>query len=83
MTSEGRQCPECQTTLKLVLLADLIGEYQAGGMKATLPAAGAVFDYFDFWVCTRCGRTLLYADDRVRAKAEGKEVEGGGVLGLS
>lgn len=83
MSVEGRQCPECGTALKLVLLDDLVGEYKAGGMKATLPAAGAVFDYFDFWVCARCGRTLLYADDRARAKAEGREVPGGGgVLGL-
>jgi len=86
MSKEGRQCPECQTILKLVLLSDLVGGAKAGGMKATLPAAGAVFDYFDFWVCPQCGRTLLYADNRARAKAEGKEVESGGssgVLGLS
>jgi uncharacterized protein YbaR (Trm112 family) len=84
MASEGRECPECRTTLKLVLLSDLVGGYKAGGLNATLPAAGAVFDYFDFWVCPRCGRTLLYADDRARAKAEGREVSrGGGVLGLS
>lgn len=25
MAKEGRQCPECQTTLKLVLLSDLVG----------------------------------------------------------
>ena len=84
MASEGRQCPECRTTLNLVLLSDLVGEYKAGGLNATLPAAGAVFDYFDFWVCPRCGRTLIYADDRARAKAEGREVSGGGgTLGLS
>jgi uncharacterized protein (DUF2225 family) len=84
MSKEGRQCPDCQTALKLVLLTDLVGQMKAGGIKATLPAAGAVFDYFDFWVCPQCGRTLLYADDRARAKAGGKEVQGGGgVLGLS
>jgi hypothetical protein len=84
MDVEGKQCPECRTTLKPVLLSDLVGEPAAGGLNATLPAAGAVFDYFDFWVCTRCGRTLLYADERARAKAEGREVpHGGGVLGLS
>ena len=84
MAGEGRQCPECQTVLKLVLLSDLVGELKAGGVKATLPAAGAVFEYFDFWVCPRCGRTLLYADDRARAKAAGVESKGGGgVLGLS
>lgn len=61
-----------------------MGELKAAGPKLTLPAAGAVFDYFDFWVCPRCGRTLLYADDRARAKAAGKELErGGGILGLS
>jgi uncharacterized protein (DUF2225 family) len=84
MSKEGRQCPECQTTLKLVLLADLVGQVKAGGLTVTLPAAGAVFDYFDFWVCPQCGRTLLYADDRARAKAAGTESRGGGgVLGLS
>jgi predicted RNA-binding Zn-ribbon protein involved in translation (DUF1610 family) len=84
MAKEGRQCPECQTVLKLVLLSDLVGEAKAGGIKLTLPAAGAVFDYFDFWVCPQCGRTLLYADNRARAKAEGKEVQtGGGILGIS
>ena len=84
MTSEGRQCPECQTVLKLVLLSDLVGQLKAGGLNMTVPAAGAVFDYFDFWVCPQCGRTLLYADNRVRAKAEGKEIKNqGGILGLS
>lgn len=84
MTKEGRQCPECQTILRLVLLSDLVGQAKAGGLTVTLPAAGAVFDYFDFWVCPQCGRTLLYADDRARAKAGGTESKGGGgVLGLS
>ena len=79
---EGKQCPECQRELKLVLLSDLVGEGGAGGLGLTLPAAGAIFDYFDFMVCPQCGRTLLYADERTRARAEGKET-GGGVLGLS
>ena len=84
MSNKGRLCPECQTDLKLVLLSDLVGEMKAGGIELTLPAAGAVFDYFDFWVCPQCGRTLIYADDRARAKAIGKEIGGGsGVLGLS
>lgn len=84
MAKEGRKCPECQTTLNQVLLSDLVGEAKEGGLKVTLPAAAAVFDYFDFWVCTQCGRTLLYADDRARAKAEGREIQrGGGVLGIS
>jgi predicted RNA-binding Zn-ribbon protein involved in translation (DUF1610 family) len=84
MTNTGKLCPECQTGLKLVLLSDLIGEVKAGGPKMTLPAAAAVFDHFDFWVCPQCGRTLIYADDRARAEAAGKEIEsGGGVLGLS
>ena len=84
MNKEGRQCPECQTVLKLVLLSDLVGGAKAGGLDLTLPAAGAVFEYFDFWVCPQCGRTLLYADDRARAKAEGIEsTDRGGVLGLS
>ena len=84
MANRGRACPECQTDLRLVLLSDLVGESKAAGQKLTLPAAGAVFDYFDFWVCPQCGRTLLYADDRARAKATGKEVDrGGSVLGLS
>jgi uncharacterized protein (DUF2225 family) len=83
MTKEGRQCPECQTVLKLVLLSDLVGQLKAGGLGLTLPAAGAVFDYFDFWVCPQCGRTLLYADHRARAKAQGRESGGeGSVLGL-
>ena len=84
MTKEGRRCPECQTTLKLVLLADLVGQRKAGGVEFTLPAAGAVFDFFDFWVCSECGRTLLYADERARAKAGGRDIpRGGGVLGFS
>ncbi|HKR00723.1 MAG TPA: hypothetical protein VJT09_08615 [Pyrinomonadaceae bacterium] len=84
MSREGRQCPECQTVLKLVLLSDLVGKAKAGGLGVTLPAAGAVFDYFDFWVCPQCGRTLLYADDRARAKAAGTEVKGGGgILGIT
>jgi len=84
MNNEGRQCPECQTVLRLVLLSDLVGGLKAGGLEVNLPAAGAVFDYFDFWVCPECGRTLLYADDRARAKAGGREIKGGGgVLGLS
>jgi uncharacterized protein with PIN domain len=84
MDKKGRECPECQTVLNLVLLSDLIGEAKEGGLKVTLPAAGAIFDYFDFWVCPQCGRTLLYADDRARAKAAGKEAQGGGgVFGLS
>ena len=82
--ADGRKCPECQSTLKLVLLTDLVGQRKAGGLEFTLPAAGAVFDFFDFWVCPECGRTLLYADNRARAKAEGKELTGGhGILGLS
>lgn len=84
MSKEGRQCPECGTTLNLVLLSELVGQRKAGGLEATLPAAGAVFDFFDFWVCHECGRTLIYADDRARAKAAGREQRsGGGVLGLS
>jgi hypothetical protein len=84
MAGEVRRCPECETALRLVLLSDLVGESRAGGVGATLPAAGAVFEYFDFWVCPRCGRTLLYADDRAWAKAGGAEGRGGGgVLGLS
>ncbi len=84
MSKEGRQCPECQTVLSLVLLSDLVGGRKAGGLDATLPAAGAVFDFFDFWVCPKCGRTLLYADDRARAKAGGREIKNSGsLLGLS
>lgn len=84
MSNRGRACPECRAELKLVLLSDLVGESKAAGPKMTLPAASAVFDYFDFWVCTQCGRTLLYADDRARARAAGREVDRGrGVLGLS
>lgn len=84
MPKRGKICPDCEADLKLVLLSDLVGEAQAGGMKVTLPAAGAVFDYFDFWVCPQCGRTLIYADDRARARAGGKEIDkSGGVLGLS
>jgi len=84
MTNEGRQCPECQTVLSLVLLSDLVGGAKAGGIELTLPAAGAVFDFFDFWVCPQCGRTLLYADHRARVKARGTESpDRGGVLGLS
>jgi hypothetical protein len=84
MPDKGRLCPECETELKLVLLSDLVGDAKAGGLELTLPAAGAIFGYFDFWVCPQCGRTLIYADDRARAKAVGKEIDGsGGVLGLS
>jgi len=83
-SKEGRRCPECHAALKLVLLTDLVGEVKAGGVSLTLPAAGAVFDYFDFWVCPDCGRTLLYADDRARAKAAGREApRTGGTLGIS
>jgi len=82
--NRGRICPECQTDLKLVLLSDLVGGAKAGGLEWTLPAAGAVFDFFDFWVCPQCGRTLIYADDRARAKAGGKEVDNrGSIFGLS
>jgi hypothetical protein len=84
MSREGRQCPECQSVLKLVLLSDLVGGSQAGGLSLTLPAAGAVFDYFDFWVCPQCGRTLIYADDRAKAKAQGREEKGdSSALGLA
>lgn len=86
MAGKGKLCPECQTGLKLVLLSDLVGQRQAGGLEFTLPAAGAVFNHFDFWVCPECGRTLIYAGDKARAKAEGKESDGGGrsgILGLS
>ena len=84
MPERGKICPECQAELKLVLLSDLVGGMKAGGLEWTLPAAGAVFDFFDFWVCSQCGRTLIYADDRTRARAAGKEIDrGGGVLGLS
>ena len=84
MSNEGRRCPECQTVLSLVLLSELVGNLKAGGLEANLPAAGAVFNYFDFWVCPKCGRTLLYADDRARAKAGGKEIKSSGsLLGLS
>ena len=84
MSNEGRRCPECQTVLSLVLLSDLVGNLKAGGLEANLPAAGAVFNYFDFWVCPKCGRTLLYADDRARAKAGGTEIKSAGsLLGLS
>jgi hypothetical protein len=85
VSERGRACPECQSELKLVLLPDLVGEWKAGGPKMTLPAASAVFDYFDFWVCPQCGRTLLYADDRARAKAAGKEIrrDDNSTLGLA
>jgi uncharacterized protein with PIN domain len=84
VSKEGRQCPECHATLKLVLLSDLVGQAKAGGVSLTLPAAGAIFDYFDFWVCPECGRTLIYADDRARAKAAGREPrQGDSTLGLS
>jgi hypothetical protein len=52
-------------------------------MRATAPAAGAIFDYFDFWVCPQCGRTLLYANQEAGAKADGGEVPKHGLLGLS
>lgn len=83
MPNKGKLCPECQANLKLVLLSDLVGEVNAGGPTLALPAAVAIFDYFDFWVCPQCGRTLIYAGDRARAKAGGKEISGGGTLGLS
>ena len=84
MSDRGRACPECQSELKLVMLSDLVGDLKAAGPKMTLPAASAVFDYFDFWVCPRCGRTLLYADDRARARAAGREVRrDGSTLGLA
>lgn len=84
MSEKGRTCPECQTELKLVLLSDLVGEWKAAGPKMNLPASVAVFDFFDFWVCPQCGRTLLYADDRARARAAGKEPDRrGGTLGLT
>lgn len=82
MPQKGKLCPECQTDLRLVLLSDLVGEMKVVGIELTLPAAGAVFEYFDFWVCHQCGRTLIYADARARAKAEAKAIGGGGVLGL-
>ena len=47
MSKEGRQCPECQTVLSLVLLSDLVGGRKAGGLEVSLPAAGAVFDFFN------------------------------------
>lgn len=81
---KGKICPECETDLKLVLLSDLAGGMKAGGLELTLPAAGAILDYFDFWVCPECGRTLIYADNRAWAKAAGRESDGaGGILGLS
>lgn len=84
VSNRGKLCPECQAELKLVLLSDLIGEIKAGAPQLTLPAINAIFDYFDFWVCPQCGRTLVYADDRARARAAGKEIDSsGGILGLA
>ena len=83
MPERGKLCPDCQNDLKLVLLSDLVGDAKAGGLKLTLPAAGAIFDYFDFWVCPQCGRTLIYAGDRARGIASGTQTHGSsGVLGL-
>jgi hypothetical protein len=83
MPKAERQCPECQTGLKAVSLSDLIGERKAEGLGELLPAAGAIFNYYDFWVCWQCGRTLIYAGQEARLKAAEKDTKRiGETLGL-
>ena len=85
MTQAKRQCPNCQLPLKVVHLSDLIGEVgnQRVDELIPMPAAGAVFEYFDFYVCGQCGRTLIYAGSEAqRVAAEGRRKRSGGVLNL-
>ena len=65
MSQNDRLCPDCKSTLKTVLLSELIGGQKEQGM-GLFPAARAMFEYFDFYVCVGCGRTLVYAGSEAR-----------------
>jgi uncharacterized protein with PIN domain len=82
MSQEKKLCPDCQTPLKSVLLSDLVGERKEQGLEAVLPVAGAIFEYFNFYVCSHCGRTLIYAGSEARDAAERKTQRSGGMLNL-
>lgn len=71
MSQNDRLCPDCKLTLRTVLLSDLIGGQKEQGM-GLFPAARAMFEYFDFYVCGQCGRTLVYAGDEAREIAAKK-----------
>ncbi|HEV7374083.1 MAG TPA: hypothetical protein VGN95_05175 [Pyrinomonadaceae bacterium] len=75
MSGKKRECPDCQASLETVLLSDLIGERKEQALSAVLPAAGAIFEHFDFYVCGQCGRTLVYAGSEAREAAKKKGSE--------
>ncbi len=69
MEKERLRCLDCEISIKKVSLSDLIGEKSFEGSRLIVPNINAVFDYFDFWACPKCGRTLIYAGPDARKEA--------------
>jgi uncharacterized protein with PIN domain len=69
MTQNKDQCADCKSPLRRVSLSDLIGERKRRGLEEIMPAAGVVFDHFDFRVCGQCGYTLIWANSATRSIA--------------
>lgn len=80
MAQNKKECPDCHAPLQKVLLSDLIGERKEQGIEVVSPQAKAVFEYFDFYVCGQCGRTLIYAGVDAREAAMRKSKASGGTL---
>lgn len=84
MTKDKKQCPDCQTSLKAVSLSDLITETGGRYFSAEIPTEIALSEYFDFYVCAQCGRTLIYAGATVRKIASGETGDSDeGLVGIS
>jgi DNA-directed RNA polymerase subunit RPC12/RpoP len=84
MNQEKRQCPDCHSPLTVVHLSDLMGEKKEQQLEPWRQQIGSIFDYFNFYVCGQCGRTLVYAGSEAREiAAGGKAKKGGGFLNLS
>lgn len=72
MSQTKKQCPECRIQLKLVRFADLIEESKVQNIDVLSVAANFISDHLDFYVCTACGFTRVYAGRELRRVAAEK-----------
>lgn len=69
MTSGAKKCPDCQTKLEEVSLADLQVELSQKSADAKPNLSDIVFKHFVFNVCPNCGRTIVYATSKIKKMA--------------
>lgn len=66
MREDKKHCPNCHTKLEVILLSDLINEKNESGTDEMLKLIRIIFSRFTFYVCSSCGRTLIYAVPELR-----------------